>query len=345
MGGGGTSDIKAKKFMAKAAQSARSFTVQAGMQGVLGFCRRGKEAIAAKELVKLLDEYADALYGEKRASASDERNGRDEEEEEEDVEAAFAREVAAINTDAMALSKKGAKADKRFVWLNVGIECCLFVRSSAEVCPTQLVSTILADLDKTKLQKSRYIQRILPATETCLAFMDQIVPMAQRILPKYFSKDGMQSCKFAVVFNRRNNHDITREAVIPEIAKIVTQTVPHTVDIKEPDYTIVVEIFKGICAMSVVERFYDLKKYNLESILGIPSQESAKNTAKDAKDNSDTKGTKKGKVSNAKESHEGSKQSQEGKEGKNKRKSGQGIGGDSTATEEAANGKKRKAQE
>ncbi|KAJ3236015.1 hypothetical protein HDU78_004873 [Chytriomyces hyalinus] len=248
---------KKKAYITKSTQVAKPFTVQSGMRGVLGFCRRGKEQLASKELIAVLEEYADKLYGEIGGSG-EKVSGSGE------IEDAFAREVAAIKESGLA-----DKSKKRFVWLNVGIECCLFVKCSAEIDPTQLVTVILADMNESKVQKSRYIQRILPATETCNAYLDQITALAKRLLPPHFSVPGMSPKKFAVVFNRRNNHDVTRDDVIPVIAQIVTEVVEHTVDIKEPEYCILVEIFKGVCAMSVVQRFYELKKFNFETILGI----------------------------------------------------------------------------
>ncbi|KAI9339933.1 hypothetical protein BDR26DRAFT_371139 [Obelidium mucronatum] len=236
------------------------------MAGVLGFCPRGKEVQATKELTSLLNEYADKLYGEQKGnlktSTSVVNNEAEEDSDEDDeaglsVEDAFAKEIAGF--------KKGA-SQRRFKWLTVGIECCIFVKCHESVCPTALVSAIMKDLFDTKVQKTRFLQRILPAAETCLAFMDQIVPMAQRVLPKYFSAEGMEPQKFAIVWARRNNDTIERETLIPELAAIVTSTIPHTVELKNPDLCVVVEIFKSICAISVVENYYQYKKFNVESV-------------------------------------------------------------------------------
>ncbi|KAJ3026836.1 UNVERIFIED_CONTAM: hypothetical protein HDU68_004974 [Siphonaria sp. JEL0065] len=266
---------KKPSYLAKAAQLVKSNAVLPKMAGVLGFCPRGKEMQATKELISLLNEYADKLYGEQKGNLNHEKPGDeststagagavDSDDDDEggaeglSIEDAFAKEVAGF--------KKGA-SQRRFKWLTVGIECCIFVKCHESVCPTTLVSTIMKDLFDTKLQKTRFLQRILPAAETCLAFMDQIVPMAQRVLPKYF--DGGEPKKFAIIWARRNNDTIERETLIPELASIVTAANPnHSVELKNPDLCIIVEIFKSIVAVSVVERYYEYKKFNLESIHG-----------------------------------------------------------------------------
>ncbi|KAJ3057738.1 THUMP domain-containing protein 1, partial [Rhizoclosmatium hyalinum] len=256
---------KKVSHFAKQHQLARSKSVQPKMQGILGFCTRNKEQQATRELMGLLEDYGNKLYGEFKPDEEETKLDNDDDDDDEDgkeeglsIEDAFAKEVAEFKKPA----KKNAH---RFRWMQVGIECCLFVRCHKSVCPTTLVQFILNDLNESKIQKTKYMQRILPAAESCLAFMDQIIPMANRVLPKYFSGEGMEPKKFAVVFSRRNNETVDRETLTPQLAAIATATVPHTVDLKNPDLCIIVEVFKSICTISVVERYYELKKFNLES--------------------------------------------------------------------------------
>ena len=55
--------------------------------------------------------------------------------------------------------------------------------------------------------------------------------------------------------------------VIQKLASVVGEG--HRVDLDNPDLAIIVEICQNICMMSVVEDFNELKKYNIESILGL----------------------------------------------------------------------------
>ncbi|KXN75100.1 hypothetical protein CONCODRAFT_1895, partial [Conidiobolus coronatus NRRL 28638] len=54
---------------------------------------------------------------------------------------------------------------------------------------------------------------------------------------------------------------LKRDEVINNIAQMVPNP-PHTVDLTNPDKTIIVEVFKRICAISVVEDFFKYKKFN-----------------------------------------------------------------------------------
>ena len=52
---------------------------------------------------------------------------------------------------------------------------------------------------------------------------------------------------------------------------------PHVVNLNDPDRTIIVQLIKGCCAMSVVERYKQLAKFNLRE-LSIPEEQPAEGT-------------------------------------------------------------------
>jgi tRNA acetyltransferase TAN1 len=47
----------------------------------------------------------------------------------------------------------------------------------------------------------------------------------------------------------------------------------HTVDLKTPDVSIIIEVLKSICTMSIVREFQTFKKFNLESIFDSKSND------------------------------------------------------------------------
>ena len=59
--------------------------------------------------------------------------------------------------------------------------------------------------------------------------------------------------QFAVVYKARNNTDVSREDIIKTLASLVTQNGDylHTVDLSNPDLTIVVEIIKVHVCMCI----------------------------------------------------------------------------------------------
>ncbi|KAI9318905.1 hypothetical protein DFJ73DRAFT_336881 [Zopfochytrium polystomum] len=259
-------------------QKPKPFAVQAGSSGVLAFCNRNKDQLAKKELLLLLNEYADQLYGEERpesaangeaavtktTAAADDDDEDDDDEEEVGIEDAFAKEMGTL---------KKPKKTHRFSPQDVGIDCTIFIKAGAGIDPKALVGAILKDLDQTKKKKTRFTQRILPIEQCSAAFLADIITLAKKIVVPQFPSDS--PVKYSIVFNRRFNDQISRDELIPKLAELVGPA--HQVDIKNPDRVILVEIFKGICGMSVVDDFYKYKKYNLEAVF---DQEAAQNMNK-----------------------------------------------------------------
>ncbi|KAI9319594.1 hypothetical protein DFJ73DRAFT_329568 [Zopfochytrium polystomum] len=248
-------------------QKPKPFAVQAGSSGVLAFCNRNKDQLAKKELLLLLNEYADQLYGEERPEsaangeaavtkttpAADDDDEDDDDEEEVGIEDAFAKEMGTL---------KKPKKTHRFSPQDVGIDCTIFIKAGAGIDPKALVGAILKDLDQTKKKKTRFTQRILPIERCSAAFLADIITLAKKIVVPQFPSDS--PVKYSIVFNRRFNDQISRVELIPKLAELVGPA--HQVDIKNLDRVILVEIFKGICGMSVVDDFYKYKKYNLEAV-------------------------------------------------------------------------------
>jgi hypothetical protein len=75
---------------------------------------------------------------------------------------------------------------------------------------------------------------------------------------------------FAVMFAARANNSMKRADVIPAVAGLVPA--PHKVDLGAPDLTIMCEVMKGTCCISVVRDYYPLLKYN-QRLLGMSEEE------------------------------------------------------------------------
>lgn len=69
---------------------------------------------------------------------------------------------------------------------------------------------------------------------------------------------------FAIIFNRRYNNSIKRDDVIREFADIIqAKNAKNKVDLSTPQLSVIVEIIKGFCCLSVLPDYYALKKYNV----------------------------------------------------------------------------------
>ncbi|CAG8736119.1 7113_t:CDS:2, partial [Funneliformis caledonium] len=62
----------------------------------------------------------------------------------------------------------------------------------------------------------------------------------------------------------RHNHNVDRMELITMIAKLVGDQ--HIVNLDDPELVIIVDVFKSICGMSILEDYNKLKKYNIEKI-------------------------------------------------------------------------------
>ncbi|CAO3645529.1 unnamed protein product [Mucor fragilis] len=271
---GGNKKKKQKTYHCAKENSTKShhnkFNVTPGMAGVLVMCSRGKESRAVKEALDVLARYGDKLYPPQENDASDDSN-----DEELDLEASIAKEVAAL--------KKPASA-KRYSNITTAIDCIAFIRVNPPVNPSKVVHHMLTELKETQKYMTRYISRFLPVEKTCSAHLSDIEASAKALFEPHFNQKDDQgnliSKKFAVACRVRNCTKIDRMSIINALAAAVGPG--HKVDLQEPELTIIAEVCQTVCMLSVVEDFNELKKYNVESILGSNQKTEAPNATTSA---------------------------------------------------------------
>ncbi|TPX67059.1 hypothetical protein SpCBS45565_g04023 [Spizellomyces sp. 'palustris'] len=254
--------IKKSLFAQKVLQSGQksgfnSMQVEPGMQGIMAFCTMNKEKQAVAELRNILDEFAEQLYGREQNSEESTINDSVADEEGQDVADMLDRELKQLQ------SKREGK-EEQFHWRKTNIDCMVFLQTHHPIDPSDFVYRILTDLQTKKIKRTRYTMRMHPVQETCRAYMDDIKQLAQRLLSPYFHQEEQSPVRWACEPRIRWNDKIKRGDLIIEIANVVGQN--HVVNLKQPELTVVIDIFKNICAMAVVRDYPGLKKYNLEKI-------------------------------------------------------------------------------
>lgn len=95
--------------------------------------------------------------------------------------------------------------------------------------------------------------------------------LLQKLLPTYFAPSCNiedKKIKFSIIPSIRNNSNLKRDRVIQLTAGIVEEINKEgvEVDLSNPDLCIIVEVFRMMCGVSVVEDYNKLKKYNLEQV-------------------------------------------------------------------------------
>ncbi|CAL8330660.1 unnamed protein product [Merluccius merluccius] len=247
--------------------------LEVGMQGIIITCNMN-ERKCTSEAISLLSEYADELYGPEKGCGGS--NSEEEEEDEDDAEAALKKEVAQ-------LKKTGKGAEKRFQALDSGANNVVFIRTH-NVEPDKLVHHILSDLHATKKKKSRVILRMLPVSGTCKAFQEDMDKYLTTFLEPWFKTPNQAT--YQIAFKARNSSHNKRDDIIKSIAGLVGKMNPkNKVDLTDPELSIIVEVIKTVCCVSVVPDYALFRKYNLQEVVkdDAPKPDAADDVKEDQK--------------------------------------------------------------
>uniref|UniRef100_A0A663N9L0 THUMP domain-containing protein 1 n=1 Tax=Athene cunicularia TaxID=194338 RepID=A0A663N9L0_ATHCN len=191
-------------------------------------------------------------------------SGSEREEDEDDVEAALKKEVGQIRAST-------EQKLRRFQSVESGANNVVFIRTRG-IEPENLVHHILKDMHATKKKKTRVILRMLPISGTCKAFMEDMKKYTETFFEPWFKAPNKGT--FQIVYKARNNSHMSREEVIKELAGIVGSLNPENkVDLNNPQYTVVVEIIKNVCCLSVVRDYVLFRKYNLQEVVKSNKEE------------------------------------------------------------------------
>ncbi|XP_077381914.1 THUMP domain-containing protein 1 isoform X2 [Festucalex cinctus] len=177
---------------------------------------------------------------------------------EDDVEDALRREVAQMRA-------YDGTQERRFQALESGANNIIFIRT-LNLEPDRLVHHILSDLHATKKKKTRVVLRMLPVMGTCRAFPEDMMGYLSNFLQPWFKRPNRAI--YQIAFKARNNNHLKRDDVLKAIANLVSKLNPkNKVNLTEPDLTIILEVIKTVCCVSVVREYKRYKKYNLQEVL------------------------------------------------------------------------------
>ncbi|KAJ1661686.1 hypothetical protein IW140_006514 [Coemansia sp. RSA 1813] len=242
-----------------------SFEISPGMRGFFVTSTRGREKKCALETIDLLEEYTAKLYPNLEQEIADEAEEKGDESQQtgsNDIEDEIAREVAIM---------KSEKVPKLFRYYPTTIECIVYIKCYKKIDPERLVQFMFADLAKTRQRKTRYTGRLIPAKVTTTSKLDAITRAAKEVARDLLAEDA-EPTTFALVVNIRYCDDLKKDEVIKAVAAPLD--VKHKVDLKHAKYTLVIEAFKSMCTIGLVEDYNALKRLNLQTL--FDDKESAK---------------------------------------------------------------------
>lgn len=224
-------------------------------------------------MYKLLNDYKPAVVEEEE----EEKPEKDDDDESDD-------DILNQLSDAIDKTKKETKAKTHiFKSVDTGTPGRGFIRADIPDFH-ELLMTIINDLATSKVKRTRHVNRIIPVEKVCRAKMEDIMNAAGELFDRHFLKEASS---FAIQFNRKCNKEIEREDVIKQLAELVNlKNMKNKVNLKTPDKTIIVEVFKGLCLIAVAPDYIKLKKYNLHE---LSKQEDEEKKEDDQKKEEDTK--------------------------------------------------------
>ncbi|MCJ1267446.1 hypothetical protein MMC22_007331 [Lobaria immixta] len=174
-----------------------------------------------------------------------------------DIEAAITQEVEGM---------KSAKNDDLFRPVRVDIACVLFFKTRPPIEPVSLVQRICWDaFESSGTKNHRWIRRLTPMTRMGKATEKGLDEVSKAVLGPVFHGEGALPQKFAIRTTIRHHHVLSRDDVITRVAAMVGDK--HSVNLKQYDWLILVEIYRNVCGMSVVgAEFERLKRFNLAEL-------------------------------------------------------------------------------
>ncbi|KAK1808365.1 hypothetical protein LTR12_017272 [Friedmanniomyces endolithicus] len=230
--------------------------IQPGDSGIWATCNKGREGKCVGELQSLFTEYAELLYGS-ALDAGDSKGDGTEMPDAADIESEIQAEVAGI---------RKPSAVQLFTSIRLHVQCVVFFKTVSPIEPVSFVKKICEDAaNNSALKRTRFTKRLSPMTLTGRPSADDLGKIAAEVLAPHFHQQPIRSRKFAIRPSIRNHNTLNRDSVIKQIASIVGPD--HTVDLKNYELLIIVEIYQNICGISVVDDSFErLKRYNLAEI-------------------------------------------------------------------------------
>lgn len=154
------------------------------------------------------------------------------------------------------------KSKNTFVCHKTDVECTLyFTTCRQDINPVELVHGLLEDCLENRIKRTRYVLRLIPFQTSCFTDYDQMMNAIKKEIIPFFEE---KSVTYAIKPKIRNNEKINRDKLIQEVAELVPST--NKVDLKNPEYCIMIEVLNFVCSLSILADYEKLKRYNIEAL-------------------------------------------------------------------------------
>lgn len=224
------------------------FSVEPGMKGILISCFRKREPACVLEAYNLFDDYLDT------PDRSDLQLQPTSNSTRLSVEDEIERELKRLRN----------KKEKSKPFLNVplgDLECLVFIKTPTQVCPSEIVRRVLDDMLAGGPKRTRYCHRLIPLDSICYANMNDLQKTFEPFIDKYFSS-SQPAKTYCLLIESRFNSSLNKDEIIRQLPPMIPSI--HRVQFEHPDLTVVIQIFKNVCGISVLNDYSKYKKYNIQ---------------------------------------------------------------------------------
>ncbi|OWT38175.1 hypothetical protein C362_04041 [Cryptococcus neoformans Bt1] len=235
------------------------------LPGILISTTKDKEKAAELEIINYLENIADELYPETSEGKEDSNEGNLDFEE-------------MLKRDLESMKDQSAKS-QRFRLCSRDSFCLIYVIVLPPLRPHRLVEYVLEQAASTGKYPLRHCKRLIPISATAGATLRQLSEVTASVVKTGFESPDGQAFKFAVNTNSRSSDKLERMEMIRAVAEQVAMLGGgHTVDLKNADKTILVEVYKNNLGVTVLNDYEKYKKYNPGAVATQAAQKQATST-------------------------------------------------------------------
>ncbi|KAJ8908064.1 hypothetical protein NDN08_008161 [Rhodosorus marinus] len=252
--------IKAKRqrYMRKVATS-KDKGIKSRQRGVLVTCGTRQESQCIKESLLLLSEFAEKLIPGLFDDGS------------KDDEGSTADKTKNLEDELGKLRDQGkGQGGAVFSRSDVGVHGTIFIKFERDdLDPAKVVTELLDDVRETGLSRSRYAVRFIPVHDSCYAKPAEAAAMCEKLAkeklpPAKEDAEDSEKPTFAIVFRKSNSSMAHREDYIKQVADVMPKG--YKVNLKNPDWVLVLEVMKATCCAALLKRYYELGKFNIQTV-------------------------------------------------------------------------------
>ena len=218
------------------------------LNGFLIFTDKNKEKNSIRDAYNILNDYIDELYPNLSNLNNEDNNNNNLEEE-----------------------IKNLKKKKFFFNFETHCKGIIFIKINKDyknnINPLEIGYKLFNDLLLKKNLISKNIYKFIPIEICCKAKFEIFKEKIKILINKYFTnKDNKNKIKWKIEFRSRNNSSILKNDYLNYTINLIDKDY-YEVDYKNPEKVIIIEITNNLCCLSILEKYFEFKCYNIQNIV------------------------------------------------------------------------------